>query len=178
MKPKISTRNLVLVSILTAISVVLSRFVSIPVMIYGIKGINFGIGMLPVIFSGFITAPVYGAICGAVADIVGYLIKPEGAYFPLFTITSALAGFLPAFLMRVTKKRTDGYTFVSLLLCIAVSQTITSIALNSLWLTILFGRAFFALLLPRAISQLVLIPVFATLCYYMLRQYKKSFGDL
>lgn len=60
-----------------------------------------GAAGLKVDFSGIFTAfpalmfgPLYGGAVCALADILGFLIKPSGAYIPLMTITAFASGFL------------------------------------------------------------------------------------
>ena len=47
-------------------------------------------------YAGIALGPVYGAIVGALTDILCTIIRPMGAYMPLFTLTNALMGILPA----------------------------------------------------------------------------------
>ena len=52
--------------------------------------------------SGVLWGPAAGFFVGAVADIVGYVISPMGAYLPQITLTTALAGALPALVLKLT----------------------------------------------------------------------------
>ena len=83
-------------ALLTAVSVVLGRFASIPVNLMGIFALNFGFGLAPVILSGLLFGPTWGFLTGFLADLIGALAFPKGAYVPLFSLTYALAGFTPA----------------------------------------------------------------------------------
>lgn len=38
--------------------------------------------------------PVMGFVCGGLGDLIQFVIKPTGAYFPGWTISAALAGFI------------------------------------------------------------------------------------
>jgi len=41
------------------------------------------------------------------SDLLGYFINPMGAYIPHFTLTSALAGMIPATILILIRKRTN-----------------------------------------------------------------------
>ncbi|MCT4687646.1 ECF transporter S component [Vallitalea sp.] len=43
---------------------------------------------------GILFGPVVGGISAGLSDIIGYLIKPQGAYIPWLTVTSILGGVL------------------------------------------------------------------------------------
>ena len=62
--------------------------------LFGQNGMRVGVAgifsMMPAILFG----PVYGAIVSGLTDLLGYLLKPTGAYLPLMTLAVALGGFL------------------------------------------------------------------------------------
>jgi len=60
--------------------------------------------MLPSILFG----PFYGAAVSGLSDLMGYLIKPDGAYMPLLTLTAALGGFLRGGIFVWLKNRSEG----------------------------------------------------------------------
>lgn len=53
----------------------------------------------PIILSGFFLGPKVGFWVGAISDILGWVIFPSGPYFPGFTLTQGLTGYLPAKLL-------------------------------------------------------------------------------
>ena len=67
MKPVFHTRRLVLCALFTAIGVLLSGPLSVPVFPLGIYSLKIGLGTLPVVLAGILFGPVYGGIVGAVA---------------------------------------------------------------------------------------------------------------
>lgn len=81
---KISTRKLVFLSLLTALGIVLTRFLSLRLPSFGVEGIRIGIGSLQMIFAGMVFGPIAGGLVGAVTDVVGFWISPMGAYMPHF----------------------------------------------------------------------------------------------
>ena len=158
---KINTRKLVFLSLLTALGIVLTRFLSLRLPLFGVEGIRIGIGSLPMIFAGIVFGPVAGGLVGAVTDVVGFWISPMGAYMPHFTLTAFLTGFIPGFVMIYIFKNVRN--FKTLLISIAIGQIITSIILVPYFIHILFGVPFKPLLIPRLIGQPINIIVYSYL---------------
>ena len=87
--------SLVVCAMLTALGVVLGGLLSIPAMPFGSYTLKIGFGVLPVIIAGVLYGPGYGAIVGALCDLLQALIFPKGAYMPWFTVVGALFGLYP-----------------------------------------------------------------------------------
>lgn len=104
-KTKISTRSLVGASLLTAISIVLTRVFSFMIPLAGLPTLRFGIGEVPLIISGILFGPLVGGLSGLIADIIGVMINLQGsAFFPGFTLSSILWGVIPGILFSLIKK--------------------------------------------------------------------------
>lgn len=106
-----STSGLVKAALLAAISIILTRIFSIMVPLGGLPALRIGFGSLPLIISGMMLGPVIGGVTGIVSDIVGYLMNPQGAYFPGFTLSSALFGILPGLLYKTLKIHRQKFNF-------------------------------------------------------------------
>ncbi len=140
------SRRIALSALFIALSVVLTRFLSIRIVLFGVEGIRIGLGDLPILLAGFLLGPIEGAVVGAVSDIVGYLISPmAGPYMPHFTLTSAVEGWLPAMLYKYVFKKSG--TFRSIFVAIAIGQFIVSVIMVPYFIHILFGIPY-ALLMP------------------------------
>ena len=48
--------------------------------------------------------PFFGGLATGTVDVLGYLIRPEGAYIPLLTLTQILDGVLTGFIFKEFKK--------------------------------------------------------------------------
>lgn len=104
-KFKISTKSLAAVSMLCAISIILARVFGIVVPIAGFPALKLNFAFLPLLIAGIFYGPTAGFLCGMVADILGYMINPMGgAFFPGFTLTSALCGAIPGVLEKYIYK--------------------------------------------------------------------------
>ncbi|MBS3810587.1 MAG: folate family ECF transporter S component [Halanaerobiales bacterium] len=164
---KISTRKLVFLSLLTALGVILTRFLSLRLPLFGIEGIRIGIGSLPIIFAGMVFGPFAGGIVGALTDLIGYWVSPMGAYMPHFTLTAFLTGFIPGFILiyLFKEKRQIKYILIS----ITVGQVITSIILVTYFIHILFGVPYKPILIPRLVSQPINIVIYSYLINILFR---------
>lgn len=104
----IKLRRMLVSALLLAIALVLKTFFSIDIPLLGENGMSVGIAgvfsMLPSILFG----PFYGAAVSGLSDLLGYIIKPGGAYMPLLTLTAALGGFLRGGIFVWLKNRSEG----------------------------------------------------------------------
>ena len=162
-----STHRLVYLSFLIGLSIVLTRLLSLRIVIAGVEGIRIGFGGLPIILAGVAFGPLAGAVVGAIADILGYLINPLGPYFPQFTLTSLLTGLIPGLIIAVFYRGKRGLP--RLLLAIGIGQIVTSVILVPWFLQQIFGIPLAVTLLPRIISQVLHIPVYAYLANSLFR---------
>jgi riboflavin transporter len=163
--------NIVVSGLLISMSIVLTRMFAANFMIVGVQASRLSIGFLPIILAGMICGPWWGLAVGALADALGFLIFPSGVYFPLITLTSALVGLLPALIVRITGRMRD---WLKALICVAAVQIICSMLLQTLWLAILFGKAFELLFVPRAIVALATIPIYYILVFSIMAGLKKA----
>lgn len=123
-----------------------------------------------IILSGLILGPVTGAMVGGVGDLLGFLAHPSGAFFPGFTLTSALTGALPGlFLNRV--KLTEINPWLGrfyLLLAIGVTQLLTSVLMVSYFTSFLVGLPFELELARRLPAQVLHVPLYALGAHWLI----------
>lgn len=169
MKTEFQTKRLVTCALLTAIAVLLSGPLSVPVFPLGIYSLKIGLGSLPVILSGILFGPVYGGIAGGLTDILQFLISPKGAYVPWFTIIGAFTGLLPALFFRSGQRA----TLPRLFLAVSTSQVFCSVICNTALLVLLYGVPLETILPLRVVNQAVSIPVYVFLLYLLLPLLKK-----
>ncbi|MFW5979924.1 MAG: folate family ECF transporter S component [Bacillota bacterium] len=166
MNSKFHTQKVVYLGFLIALAIILTRVLSLRIAIGGVEGIRLGFGALPIIFAGIAFGPMAGGIVGALSDVLGFFISPMGAYMPHFTLTSFLTGFIPGLLVFYVFKENRKFTI--LMLAIGVGQLISSVILVPVFLQMLFGVPFEAVIIPRIVSQAIHIPVYAYLSKILL----------
>lgn len=169
MKPVFHTKRLVLCALFTAIGVLLSGPLSIPVFPLGIYSLKIGLGTLPVILSGILFGPVYGGIVGAITDVLQVLLFPKGAFVPWFTVVAALNGIIPALFFL----RNQRATFLRLLAAVGSAQIVCSVICSTFLLVLLYGIPLETILPLRAINQAVTIPVYVLLLLLLFPLLKK-----
>ena len=153
-----STQLLVMMALLVALQVVLGKIVQINLVS---KELN--LGFLPVALAGALLGPIPAAVVGALGDVIGSLLFPTGAYFPGFTLTSALVGVAYGLALHA-KKPSWVWVIVA-----AVSGAMINLLLNSLWLSMLYGsKTYWGWIAARAGSYLVETPVQVVVIYLML----------
>ena len=134
--------SLVLTAVFTAVTVVLSRFLSI-----NIWNMSIGFSFVSIMLCGMLLGPIWGGVCGALADFIGAILFPFGPYFPGFTATAFLSGTIFGLVGKASAK---GRRFAPLaLLLLTAKELVCSLILNSMFITVLYGGDFFAIAVSR-----------------------------
>lgn len=94
------TRRLVLSGLFLALALVVRNF-SYMVYIGGGAGMRISFAGVFSQSPAILFGPLYGGITTGLLDILGYLLKPEGAYIPWLTLTAILAGVLNGTIWRL-----------------------------------------------------------------------------
>ena len=152
-----STKTLTLMGLLTALEIVLSRFLSISAW-----NTKIGFAFIPVVAAAMLLGPYRAGIIAALADFLGAVLFPIGAYFPGFTLTAFFMGLIYGLFLYKEQ------SFLRIVLAVATHQLLLSLLLNTLWISVLYGSPYGPLLLTRlpqcgilAAVQLAIIPLIA-----------------
>ena len=151
-------QTLVLLALLIALQVVLTRFLSI----MAAPWLRISLGFLPIAAAGMLFGPIPAALAGALGDVVGFFLFPSGTFFPGYTLTAAMSGlFYGIFLFGIHKNIRHGSkaAWLRILLCELTITVVCHLILNTLWAHILVGKAFFALLPTRALKNIAQYPI-------------------
>lgn len=143
-------RTMTVCGLMAAIAIALSAFASIEIGNY----IKIGFSGIPNRIVDYLFGPVVGGCFGGALDIIKYLVKPTGVFFPGFTFDAILAGLIYGSFMYkkpLSLKRVLIAKFVVVLIC--------NIFFNTLWISILYGKAFLALLPARLLKNAVMWPI-------------------
>ena len=132
------THKLVLMAMLVAIQVVLSRFLSI-----NLWNLKIGFSFVPIALAGMLLGPMGAGLTGMVADIIGATLFPSGAFFPGFTLTAFITAFGYGFFLH---KKQD---MPHILAAVLFSEIVGTLLLNTKWIAILYGTAFLPIFITR-----------------------------
>ncbi len=137
-KNRISLYESVCLAMLTALYVVLNRFLSVST-----SDINLGFAFVATVTAAAMFSIHGGMIVGGLGDLIGAILFPKGAYFPGFTLSAVLVGAIYGACLKKSRK------FMSVALAAVLSQTVSSLLLNSLWVSLLYGSPFTAVFTTR-----------------------------
>ena len=144
-KRKNATRMLVTMALLSAIEVVLARFI-VPM---PNPTMRFSIEAVPIIVAGYLYGPVAGAIVGLVGDAVGTLFSGYG-YNPLFAVPPMLIGLCAGLLRHLLYRKVS---FLRILATFLPAVVVGSVLWQSYWLSFFYGtRTFLGFLGARSIQ--------------------------
>ncbi len=105
--------------------------------------------------------PLLTAVMAAIADILKYILRPNGAFFLGFTLNEFLVGMIYGCLFyrkaQISLKRC---IFARLLIVILINLILTP-----LWLYILYGNSFWAMLGLRLAKNALMFPIDVALLY-------------
>lgn len=136
-------------ALLIAIQIVLARFLGISTPI-----VRISFSFIPLSMVAMLYGPVYSTSAAAIADIIGAMLFPIGEYFPGYTITAALTGLTYGLCLYNRKK-----TWISIGAALVIIGFCWHLGLNSFWLHMTTGKAMMAIMLPRVIKTLVMLPI-------------------
>ncbi len=154
-------RSLVMAAMLLAVQVVLGLVASIPVG----PSIRISFGYLALSTAGALLGPAVAPVNGALADVIVFLIRPTGPYFPGFTITGLVSGLIYGLMLYQRD-----LTLTRLLATKLLIDVVCNLLLNTLWIHMLYGKAFLVLLPGRALKNLLQYPVDVLLLYPVMKK--------
>ncbi|WP_313339086.1 folate family ECF transporter S component [Sedimentibacter sp.] len=236
---KFTSLKIVRAGLFIAMSLVLKVMFEVYIPLGGIPALRINFASIPLMLSGIVLGPVTGFLAGASADLINFMVKPNGPFFPGFTLVSGLTGLLPGLIYKYTKKDINynflntifisllSVSFVSIFIyqglltfdngimyngkplnpiyiagfftlvliyliipvkitsknidynmnkivfTVSVTQLITSIILNTYFLTILYGKGIMAWLPARVLTNFFMIPLYSIIIAAILNAYKK-----
>lgn len=152
-----NTRVLVFAGLLLAMQLVLTRYIVIQTDILRIS-----FGFLPQSISSMMFGPFIGATIGAVEDLLGMAIAAKGAYFPGFTFSAMLTGAIYGFFLYKKPK-----SIFRIILAVLTVTLVVDLGLNTLWLTMITGKAAAVLLPSRLLKSAIMFPVQVSMIFVL-----------
>lgn len=238
---KFTSLTIVRAGLFIAMSLVLKVIFEIYIPLGNIPALRINFASIPLMLSGIILGPATGFLVGAAADIINFMAKPGGPFFPGFTLVSALSGFMPGLIYKYIKKDINynllNTIFISLLsvgfvsvfifnglltfnggiiydgkplnpiyiigffilvaiyliipikltsansnlsmnkivFVVSTTQLVTSIILNTYFLTILYGKGVMFYLPARILTNFFMIPLYSIIMAAILNAIKGRF---
>ena len=159
MRELASPKNLALCGVMGALSMVLGIVASIQIGPY----IKIGFSGLPNRIVECLFGPVIGCIFGGTMDILKFIAKPDGPFFFGFTFDAMLAGVLYGSILY-KKPVTIPRVFVAEL----AAKVIVNCGFNTLWISVLYGKGFLAILPMRLLKNAIMLPIDTIITFALL----------
>lgn len=168
--------NLVMTAILSALAMVLNRFLS-----FNVWNLSVGFSFLPTMICGMLCGPLWGGLCGALADFMGALLFPFGTFHPGFTAVAFISGMLFGIIGSLDKVIGRSYIFyLTSAFIIFLNETVCTLLVNSFWISRLSGTVYSAVLIsrvPKAVAMFFIQLAFVVLIrQYILPMLRKVIG--
>lgn len=132
------SKKIVLSAFLLALFIVLSRFAS-----FQTQFLVIGTSFIPLMMSAIWLGPKYSALVGGLGDLIGAILFPFGTYFPGFTISAAISGWIYGIFLyqNSAKMQVQNWKFVlKLTISSILVLGIVNIFMTSAWLHILYQK--------------------------------------
>ncbi len=154
-------RALIITAIFAAMSIVLGKFLQIPIG----DSIRISFENLPIMLASFMFGPIYGGACGLVADLLGCVLRGY-SIIPLITVAAFLMGVIPGTLTRyVFRKDKTPYVIISGM----ISHVVCSMAIKTFALHTVYGMAYEVLIPSRTLIYTVTGIVESYLCVLLMK---------
>lgn len=137
-------RLLTSMAALTAMEIVLSRFLSISAW-----NMKIGLSFVPLAAAAILYGPLPAAVVAGAGDFIGAVLFPFGPYFPGFTLTAVLRGVVLGACLH--KKQ----TLPRIVLAVLINQLVLSLLVNTLWISLLYTTPY----LPQLTMRLAQVGV-------------------
>lgn len=162
------TKKMILSALLLALTIVLSRFLSINTSILSI-----GFGFVPLVLAGIWLGPKYAGIISGLADVIGALLFPFGAFFIGYTISAIAKGVIYGLVLyKNGEELTDKKLIIRLIIACTLVVVLVQFLMNSLWIFITTDKAFVAILTARVTAEAIMIPVQIVTMFILIKALK------
>lgn len=155
-----NVRVLVGVSLFCALNVILNMF-----SIQLTPMIKISFGSIAVAASCYFYGPYPNMIAAFVLDTVNYMLRPVGPYQPWFMISSVMIAVLYSLFFYKQEK----IGFIRCAFARLSVILIVNLVLNSLWLSMMYGNAFWVLVSERVLKNVLMFPIEAFILYLTMK---------
>ncbi|NLM61019.1 MAG: folate family ECF transporter S component [Clostridiales bacterium] len=164
---KRNVRMLATSGLLIALDIVCTRFLSF----YTPGNVDrISLQFVPNALAGFIFGPYWAMVIAVAGDIAGMLINSGGMMFmPLITLACAARGLIYGLFLH---KRT--ITVVRCVLAVAMVTAVVELGIMPLALSILYGKAWSAIVVAKLITRLITIPVYGFVLFSVIKAMQRA----
>ena len=162
-------KKMILAAFLLALLIVLSRFASLQTQFLVIST-----SFVPIMMAAIWLGPKYSTLIAALGDFIGAILFPFGTYFPGFTISNAISGLIYGIFLyknpqkdNVCDDSNNGKWILKLSISSVLVLGIVNIFITSIWLHILYQKAYFAIIATRVTTQLIMLPIQVIVIFWL-----------
>lgn len=144
-----NVRVLAFIAVMIALKIVIG-FIRIPV------GENLRISLTYIIVAieGMVVGPVAGMTSAFITDNLSFILFPDGAYFPGYTLTAMLGSFFYSIFLYQKK-----ITWKRITIAKICNNYLVNVLLGSLWSSMLYGKAYLVYATTSLIKNTILLPI-------------------
>lgn len=165
-------KKIIITAVLLAALIILSRFLSIKTPITKIS-----FAFIPTCLCAVWLGPKWTVLLNVLGDLIGATLFPTGAFFPGYTVSTAIAGLIYGLLLykKDENSMSDKIFALRVVIAVVLVAVIVNMGLNTLWTSMTTGKAFTVLFASRIVKQLVMIPVHIIVIIFIERVLRAPF---
>ncbi len=160
----VALKQLMVLAILIALSVILERLLG-----YNDRILSISFGYLPIVLAAIVYGPGSALVVSVAGDVLGALFFPAGPLDLRFALIAAAKGLLYGLFLRREETQRG-----SAALAQALVTVLCHLTLNTLVISDIIGKGFWALLPLRGVKNLLFYPI-EVLTIIKLLEYRKTF---
>ncbi|MDI6618367.1 MAG: ECF transporter S component [Clostridiales bacterium] len=96
------TKKIVQSGLFISLAIIIRNF-SYMVYFGGAPGMRIGFSGIFIHMPAILFGPLYGGIASGILDVLGYMLKPDGAYIPWLTVTAIAGGIITGYIWKIFK---------------------------------------------------------------------------
>ena len=151
------SKKTIVAALLLALFIILDRLITINTQFLAIN-----LSLIPIMLAGMILGWKHAMLVGAIGDVIGSIFWPFGAYFPGFTFSVGISGVIFGLFLYETPNKEKKHFMLKSIASTAIVLVFINLILDSIWLKIMYGKAFSYYIGARAITQLVVFPIYVS----------------
>ena len=165
-------KKILLLSFFLATYMILKRLLSVKILI-----VSLSFSFVPFILCAIMLGRKHTILLGALGDILGMILFPRGAFFPGYTISSMLTGYIyGTVLYQQHKIVADRKFLIRLIISVTIVGVFINFGLNTVWLYCITKNMAKIIAPIKLVKQFILIPFKVTTIYCSIKmlEYKMN----